>query len=624
MRDFVTLFVEASLAKGEWLAALSSLQLSASSHSIAASPCLEAQSTVSSHYHHIASTLVKNGEWVAALATLRSVPSPWQSPSQGCAYSSAYLAARVQVYHDVLLSYYKNNTSELERSAPYAPSSCPQPSSHNAAAWEKVLTDAFALVKEAFHVFPLTSEERFEVGVSSGSATPSAAGTSSSSSSLSPPMSREPESTANAAAMLTWYESQLRAAPVTPSLSLELKEAMMAQLQAASQVALRGATFVSHTTVPSAPSAPSSSDAPTTASQASDALKGTNKSNEGSNDFHQENEPAMAQPSPANTAIEAELSALLNRTHPARDDWSVALELLHRLPAERLTPHMFTAVIRLLARRGRRSAMESLVRTYVFPVDPELSKDEAASHEAAAPAQATAAVLVADAVVLKSIAEACRRLRCPQLAKKLLHSRRIRAHLTPSAAVPVVMVLRDAEEYTVVMEWWEDLRNGERTTQYPLLRHAKLSSYVASCVLRSTRSSDNNNARHLSGPNAGWVEALRIFEDADRGAAQLALILLFKLRLLRQVRQWEAALQLFCEFRDRHSAPESILLYHSSRSSGRSSRYAGRATKNAEEPSSVIESIFAVLTEERAEQWVPPAVLRQLRQQVAQYRLQGK
>ncbi|KPA81190.1 hypothetical protein ABB37_04528 [Leptomonas pyrrhocoris] len=638
MRDLLTLFVEASLAKGEWLAALNVLPKTTTT---AAAQHLEAQSGLSAHYHHIARILVENGNWLAALAALRCAPSPLPSPStspSGCTYSSAYLDARVRVYHDLLLRYYKEKTAELDGDAPPASTSPAQPASPNAAEWEKTLMGALALAAEAFYVRPPSiTAGKGTVGGPSEAATASLVGTppppppSSSSPPSSPRLPEEPES-ASAAALLTWCQAQLCAAPVTPSLSVAQKEAMMAQLRAASQAALRGAAVAHHTAASSAPSDLSALDAPAAAPSAPDAQATADHSNEARHDFQKEKTPTTARPFPATSAAteeEAKLHALLQSAHSTRNDWSIALDLLHRVPAERVTPHVFTALCRLLAKRRRISEFDLLVRTYVFPADPELSQSEQVPPLAAAPTQATAAVLCADAVVLKTIAEAFRRLRCPRLAKELLLSRPLRAHLTPSAAVPVVMVLRDAEAYAEVIEWWTALRNGEPTPRYPLLNHAKLSSYVASCVLRRARSSDGVEPKSTFSSDAGWVEALRVFESAERAAPDPALVLLFKLRLLRQVRQWEAAMQLFSEFSANHPFPEGILWgsrhnssinRHKNSSSSSRGDHAHRATRNSTEYPTTIENVFAVLTEERAEQWLPAEALRELRQEVTQYR----
>ncbi|KAL7695414.1 hypothetical protein NQL31_006428 [Lotmaria passim] len=670
MRDLVTLFVEASLAKGEWLAALNALQSSTSSCTKTYTPAsvlCTRQNDIFSNYRRIARTLAQEGNWAAALATLRCAPS---TLLQNGSYSHAYIAQRVRVYHQVLLSFYKEKVTRMEAkhaAAPSTPASSTDASARPDATdtdLEKVLRDVFAMAAEAFDMCPSVKKDHIVDQHDEGrDAVMSNASPLSPSLSSAPPLSSSTLSEAStsavsAAELIEWCQTQLEAAPVTSYLSAEQKGVMVQQLRALSQAALQGA--VSKVEAPPALSEKvRRDDAPTPPSMpVADDERETKQHSQGHSDRKLEEMPTLtlrtsaavdaARLSPAAVKTEAELQRLLRSTSPSWNDWSTALRLLSDTPADRFTPHMFTALIRLLANRGRRGEVESLVHSYVFPADPNYTRhmDNSASpsskkvkaerdgmednRAAYAPTRATASVLAADAVVLKSIAEASRRLRCPSLAQELLDSRGLRAHLTPSAAVPLVMVLRDAEAYATVIRWWEELRQGEETTRYPLLQHAKLSSYVASCVLRRARNTANAKGapmKESAERGASWVEVLRVFAVAERQAPDPALVLLFQLRLLRQLRQWEVAIRLFANFSAAQPMAGALRqrdkrLANNAPSSRAALRH--RTARDVSERPSSLESVIAVLTEERAEQWIPGEALRNLRQRVNPYKRKVK
>jgi hypothetical protein len=667
MRDLTTLFVETSMAQGEWLAALNALQLLATSSTVsatAASPFHAVQLTRASAAHHfrIARSLATKGKCVAALSTLRCAPSPLQRAAQPCTYGDAYLAERVRAYHCVLLSYYKKTAQRDVRAASAEPPSPEEalPSSSRIDDVETPLCDVLAIAAEAFQVLPVTRNESKTDAMTRTS--PSASSSPSPSSSLSsvPGVVNQGASAAAAAEeLLEWCQKLLHNAPAASHLAVEEKHKLLAELQAAAQAALSGA--VRETGAPSCTPPASFTDVPAApSSSAAESRIAAKNSGDTSTAAHANAPTSMRlPPAAAVSAAEKKLHTLLFDARPSWNDWSTALTLLSRMPADRLTPHMCTAVIRLLARRGRQHEFEHLVRAYIFAADLPRHKDSngvvtGASSSlslngrgakekkggvvlADGPTPDTAAVLAADGVVLKTIAEACRRLHSPLLAAELLSNPSVRMHLIPSAAVPLVMVLRDAKQYTAVIEWWGKLRAGEQTPRYPLLHHAKLCSYVASCVLRNAYNGEQHSTTIAAVSSAAWEAALHIIRDAEGGTADPALILLFELRLLRQVRQWSAAMLLFARYCENH--PPCATRPRNTTSNTRnnesdvemmgkrnvSSSLAAlrrHAKRDLTKRPSALESAFSILTEERAEQWVPAEPLRVLRAQVSRYKSQ--
>ncbi|CAC9532117.1 conserved hypothetical protein [Leishmania infantum JPCM5] len=627
MRDVVTLFIEASVAKGEWQAALSALKLprasqsSSSSTSASTSAGSSFAAEVASNLFRLSSALSSKGVWMAALAVLRDAPLPFAARGRK-PYSSAYLAARVRAYQHVLTACCSGSSAAAVGNAAAVTRPTASARAGRGGTEDMSFECALALAEEAFCVFGSAP------GLCGRGKSPceEPAGRALTKPLVAPVAASSVESDAGTACvedLLRWCRAELpRRRSCTGVTTLEQTEAAIQQLTALSDAALRGI-----------------SDAHVVASHRPSSEPG----NKTVSDPHADSLYARA----ASDVQRAEddLTKLLASNSQAADAWATSLTFLRRLPAECVSGHLFTAFLRHLLQHNRRGEVAQLVRTLV------LLHRSGGSAQGASPAltrtppsRATARVLRLDSVVIKVVAEACHRLRRSDLAAELLLDTEARAAMTPSAAVPLVMTLRDAGAYSSVLLWWELLRREESALRYPLLKHAKLSSYVASCVLRNTTAREGGaiaeaqqaasssaakvtRARSAALWTGDWRSALDAFRDAAAPAHDPALVLLFQLRLLRQAGQWEAAVQLFNAFcqthpgmlRSKQSPSDLAGQVHDGRRDG---QHRWRTHREApcpapgKERASAMKSACAVLTQEHAEQWIPSPVLVHLKQQV--------
>ncbi|CBZ29954.1 conserved hypothetical protein [Leishmania mexicana MHOM/GT/2001/U1103] len=625
MRDVVTLFIEASVAKGEWQAALSALKLPRASQSNSTSSSTSAGSSfgaeAASNLFRLSSTLSKKGEWMAALAVLRNAPLPFAAQGRN-PYSSAYLAARVRAYQHVLTACCSGSSAAVVDNA--AAVTRPTASARDVKGGTEDMSFecALALAKEAFCMFDSAP------ALCGRSKTPceEPAGRNLAKRRVTPVAASSVELDAGTTCvedLLRWCRAELpRRRSCTGVVTLEQTETAIQQLTELSDAALRAISDV-HLVPSHGPS--------------------SEPENETVSDPHADSLYARV----ASDAQRAEddLTNLLAGNNRATDAWATSLNLLRRIPAERISGQLFTALLRHLLHHHRRGEVAQLVRTLVLL---QRSGDSAQRASPALtrtpPSRATARVLRLDSVVIKVVAEACHRLQRSDLAAELLLDTEARAAMTPSAAVPLIMTLRDAGTYSSVMLWWELLRKEEPVLRYPLLQHAKLSSYVASCVLRNTTARDGGaiaeaqqapsssaakgtRARFAARWTGDWRSALGVFRDAAAPAHDPALVLLFQLRLLRQAGQWEAAVQLFNAFclahpgmlRSKQSPPDLAGQVHNGR---HNDRHRWRTHREAPYPgpgrerASAMKSACAVLTQEHAEEWIPSSVLVCLKQQV--------
>ncbi|XQJ30106.1 hypothetical protein NXY56_006185 [Leishmania guyanensis] len=614
MRDVVTLFIEASVAKGEWKAALSALQLPRDSQSSSTSAGSLLAVETSSNLFRLSSTLSSKGEWIAALAVLRSAALPFAA--QGCKpHSSAYLTARIQAYQHVLKACCSGSPVEVLDDASTITRATVSARGVDSSTEEMSFECVLALAKEAFCVSNSVpelfgrNETLCEEPAERDLAKPLVAP-------VGPTSVGSDAETACVEDLLRWCRAELpRRRSLTGVATFEQTEAAIQQLTELSVVAFRAISDI-HTAVSHKPSrelenkATAHSDADTSHARAASDVQ----------------------------RAEEDLTKQLASNSRTTGAWATSLNFLRRIPAECVTGNLFTALLRHLLQHHRGSEVEQLVRTFVLP---ERSGGGSAQSPLPAlthtpPSRATSRALRADSVVIKTVAEACHRLRCSDLAAALLLDTETRAAMTPSAAVPLVMTLRDAGAYSSVLLWWELLRKEESVLRYPLLRHAKLSSYVASCVLRSTTeetqqaasSSTAKETRARPAPRwtGEWHSALDVFRNAEAPAHDPALVLLFQLRLLRQAGQWKAAVQLFNAFCQAHPnvvdseqpPPDLAAQEHHGRHNDRRRWRTRRETPYlapGKERVSAMKSAWAVLTEERAEQWIPPSVLVHLRRQ---------
>ncbi|GET91902.1 hypothetical protein, conserved [Leishmania tarentolae] len=625
MRDVVTLFIEASVAKGEWQAALSALKLPRTCHSsTGTSNGSSFAAEAALNIFRLSSTLSSKGEWIAALAVLHNAPLPFTVQGSKT-YSSVYLAARVWTYQHVLTACCSGSSAAvLDRPAAITR---PTEIARDANEGEKEISFecALALAGEAFCVFdsaPDFCEQR---------KTPSEgpAGQDLTKLPVAPMATSSVESdsvTTCVENLLRWCRAELpRRRSTTGVVTPERTEAAMQQLTDLSRVALRGVSDA-HVV---ASYRPSSEPETKTVSD----LDAASSCEQVASDVQH---------------AEDDLAKLLASNSRAADAWATSLNLLQRVPAERVTGRLFTALLRHLLHHHRRDEIAQLVRTLVLlqgSVDSTQRSPPALTLTS--PSPATAMALRLDSVLIKVVAEACHRLRRSDVAAEVLLDTEALAAMTPSAAVPLVMTLRDAGAYSSVILWWELLRKEERVLRYPLLRHAKLCSYVASCVLRSTTARNSGaitetqqaasyavkdvRVRSAARWTGDWQSALDVFRDAGAPAHDPALVLLFQLRLLRQAGQWNASLQLFNAFCQAHpSMQNSRYLHpdlagqkhngrHDDRRIGGTHREAPYST-TGKKRASAMKSACAVLTQENAEQWIPSSVLASLKQQVQDWK----
>ncbi|KAG5469432.1 hypothetical protein LSCM1_02652 [Leishmania martiniquensis] len=625
MRDVITLFIEASVSKGEWQVALSALQLpqAAPRSSSGAGWSLAAEAAF--NLFRLSSTLSRKGEWMAALAVLRNAPLPFAAHGQK-QYSSAYLAARVRAYQHVLEACCSTSSAAAIEDAAVDTRATASARDVNASAEDLSFECALGLVEEALFALDGAAELCGQCGtpleeVAGGDCTKPL---------LTPVEASSLESKSGAACvedLLRWCRAELpRRRSPTGVATLEQTEVAMQRLTKLSAEALRG---VSETRMfePKAPSKELSNGRVPDLGVDSSCTRTA---------------------SDQQRAVE-ELTTLLAGSSRAANAWVTSLNLLQRIPSECVTGHLFTALLRHLLEHHRGGEVARLLRTFLLlqPCD-DSAQSASQSLALTQPSRATAKVLRADSTVIKAVAEACHRLRRSDFAAALLLDTEARAAMTPSAAVPLVMTLRDAGAYSAVLLWWERLRQEQFALRYPLLRHAKLSSYVASCVLRHTtaiegevtaemqRAGSSSTEKGTRGSSTArftgdWQRALDAFRDAVAPSHDPALLLLFQLRVLRQAGQWNAAVQLFNEFCQTHpnarnSAQSASDLagrerdgtHDSQRSRG--TRCEDSYPAPARERVSAMKSACAVLTQEHAEQWMPLPVLARLRRQVQDWK----
>lgn len=611
MRDVVALFVEASLAKGEWQAALGALQFSSTTAGVCAAP----------PYFRLSDALAGRGAWAAALSVLRSAPAPSAGASPSCdGYSAAYLQERVQAYQQVLAAYHTAAQPGLgDDRAP------------NKLDAREVAQRTWALAKEALAVPGLPVPT---TGAPAVSAPPASVATAACRSSVNSLLlwcrtTLLPQQQPTSCRDVDAGSAPLSTAHKTREEGEAEAVAAMQELAALSAAALRGVTEeTERVPLPDLAAAPADAPEPSATSTTVTAPASA------------EAETALA------SRVKSELRSLFDGdASRAKEAWAAALSLVHELPPAQVSPLLFTALLQHLVQHRRRDEAVALtceclhLTLHTSTASGEDIGSVTAPREAVVLSQPPPVEVVArlrgDIVVLKTVAEACLRLRCVELATQLLDPAFSNA-LTPSAAVPLIMTLHGAGRDAAVVEWWRVLQHAHGPQRYPLLKHAKLCSYVAACVLRggagrdeveSSRSGQRLAAAPATGTSAApaaqrqadWARVLAVFSEAEPPAHDPALVLLFQLRLLRQMRQWQAAVQLFSDFRAAHLNGEGRGRAKSPSRSYRPSRSVPPRRYHLAHKDgcpTAMKSVHAVLTEERAEQWIPADALAKLCQQV--------
>lgn len=226
-----------------------------------------------------------------------------------------------------------------------------------------------------------------------------------------------------------------------------------------------------------------------------------------------------------------------NSGNTSRVSWSEALKEFRRIENPSLAT--FQKVIKILSREGRLSEVEALVNECCC-ISPQLIRPSRR--------------------LVKCIAESATRLQSPSLCKKILMDKQLSNALTPSTAIPLILLLTKPSiahnEWDMVARWWEDQKlpssSGsvdEMNTKasYTLRGHLRLSSHVACCIV-------------LGSGGKEWPRALACFEGSENANKELEL--LFKLRVLRIAKNGEAAAQVFCQAiekrRSIHSGAEPV------------------------------------------------------------------
>lgn len=238
-----------------------------------------------------------------------------------------------------------------------------------------------------------------------------------------------------------------------------------------------------------------------------------------------------------------------------RNTWKSALQVFFQMRKPGIPD--FQALLECLGREGRVVEVENVVlELYQFRKDAQngVTREMLESRWLSVRLSRR---------LLQRIVECATRLHSVKLCTLILSDRLLSSHLTPSSTVVLLSFLSRKppstvqQELPVVREWWErEVRqwNGDKESSsrgscgkedkgdeeqghkkgYSLCTHLKVSSLVAKCMIRGSSS---------SGTNAMWLEALQCFQHSEKSNPDLAL--LFKLRLLREANEWKTAMALF-------------------------------------------------------------------------------
>lgn len=605
MRNFVSLFIHASVERGEWIAALQALQV----HCMALPPTSTTTSAPTATdavdgHDVLVQCLSRIGQWKAAISIL----SQLQQQIGPCDSSNQRLVS----YLGVMQSYWRG---EGNKRLP------PTPSEDNAVA------EATAKVSMARTLLQWAG---MAVGsISSPASAPASVGTDDLRSIAQPHEQRHVIPTLNEECRTAIQDLyQWTTEKVTLLLSpqeMVLFDAELQHLKAAVQdyTAIPTQRTATLSAAESAASVLSSvrEDRKVNSSivcKTSSTLQLTEQQTRQSQEKQQQHNSTTAS-SVADSHL-AQLEDLINRPKACRS-WIQSLQLFNSymhsssLPSPSSSSLAFTLVLRNLARHGRRREAEQF---FCHHFDPQMSTIK----------KNTSLPIWAEKLPLKVVAESALVLRSTTIALAVLEDLRLRRFLTPSAAVPLIMTLHQqlrrhqiggsCNHWKQVLHWWEEVKNCEGNThgRYPLAHHMKLSSYVASYVLagmthrskwKSTASSCVEHRQQAvqccSGKETNcvktpWKVALDIFSTVRHHAPDPAMVLLYEVRLLRQVGAWQPAVQLLHDLQQRKQ---------------RSSSWCCQRDRS-------MEMVWSVLTEERAMQWIPSEVVLILNHQKLEQR----
>lgn len=312
--------------------------------------------------------------------------------------------------------------------------------------------------------------------------------------------------------------------------------------------------------------------------------------------------------------VERETQALvaLQRSRKHRNTWRDAIAHFQRLlvgsPSSLDVPEAAVqAILFCLTRQGHGKHVSHLLHRYILceedPVDYGYSGRPSGGEAPPPPVDGSARIQRSPAL-LQALAKSAQVLQSRPLGLTLLRSSALRSCWTVDAALSVLSTLHLPEACVDVLEWWDRLPvtpvSAEVHRQDPralpsflegLRANIKIRSHVAAAYLAApaaVRSSTRVFFRTLPSSLPPWEAALRLLADNQRPLQAS----LYKLRLLRGVYQWQAALAVVEREVARLDSPRHT----------------------TQEDKRVLAAIAAVLSSvERAEQWVPQHALPHLR-----------
>lgn len=251
--------------------------------------------------------------------------------------------------------------------------------------------------------------------------------------------------------------------------------------------------------------------------------------------------------------LEKKLFRILHQTH-IKNAWKSAFQVFFQM--HRPGFPCFQALLECLSREGRVVEVENVIlELYQF--------QKKAQHGITSEMLESRWLSVRlSRRLLQNIVECAIRLHSVKLCTLILSDRLLSSRLSPSSAVLLLSFFSRrpssfaSQELPVVRTWWKgevrEWNDGKGSSSgscgrvgkggeaqdhkkgYSLCTHLKVSSLVAKCIIRESSS---------SGKNAMWHEALECFQYSEMSNPDLAL--LFKLRILRAAKDWETALALF-------------------------------------------------------------------------------
>lgn len=320
-------------------------------------------------------------------------------------------------------------------------------------------------------------------------------------------------------------------------------------------------------------------------------------------------------------AFEKELTRLLHAPKQ-RNAWKMACELFSQMHR----PHVsaFHALLQCLGRQGRVVEAERIVLD-VFRYhkrrksERESTRDEDSEGrgEKEGGKEHRYASLRLSRRLLQHVVDSSTRLHSIKICEHILSDRLFSSFLTPSTAMVLLSFLSSSpsiarQEWRCVMKWWEEeghewsmhekeekecaKRDALVTRQkrgYSLCTHLQVSSFVARCIIQGSA---------LKGTAPDWCTALTCFQYSEECNPDLAL--LFKLRLLRVAKQWNAALELLT-----HRLEEL-----SSSSSSPSSSPTG--SNETWKKNSVLSDCCSIFLHYNPSRWIPEDIISLARQRI--------